>query len=334
MADRVGARFFNACKAAGSAGRLPAGCICGNRIAHRRRIFRRRDRRSDPHCCHRRIPETVSLESEYRSSAGIQAMNPTLENSGVAELAAAIRSGAISAVDVTRAALDRIGNSDGDLNCFTQVLPDRALAEASAVDKKIAAGEDPGPLAGVPFAAKNLFDIRGIPTLAGSIIRADAPAAQQDAAAITSLNQAGAVLVGALNMDEFAYGFTTENSHYGATHNPHDLTRVAGGSSGGSAAAVAAGLVPLTLGSDTNGSIRVPSSFCGIFGLKPTYGRLSRRGAFLFVSSLDHVGPFARSAEDLAAAYDILQGPDPQDPVCTMRPAELCLPALRKGSEG
>ncbi len=125
-------------------------------------------------------------------------------------------------------------------------------------------------------------------------------------------------------MDEFAYGFTTENSHYGATRNPHDLTRVAGGSSGGSAAAVAAGMVPLTLGSDTNGSIRVPASFCGIFGLKPTYGRLSRAGAFLFVAAWTTSGPFARSAEDLAAAFDVLQGPDPEDPGLHRRPAGTC----------
>ena len=204
------------------------------------------------------------------------------------------------------------------------MLADRALAEAAEVDRKIAWGVDPGPLAGVPFAVKNLFDIKGIPTLAGSIIRAKAPPPEKDATAVESLNAAGAVLLGALNMDEFAYGFTTENSHYGTTRNPHDLTCVAGGSSGGSAAAVAAGMVPLTLGSDTNGSIRVPSSFCGIFGLKPTYGRLSRHGAFLFVSSLDHVGPFARSVEDLASAYDVLQGSDPNDPVCTERQPEPC----------
>ena len=118
-------------------------------------------------------------------------------------------------------------------------------------------------------------------------------------------------------MDEYAYGFTTENSHYGPTRNPHDPERVAGGSSGGSAAAVAAGLVPLTMGSDTNGSIRVPAAFCGIFGLKPTYGRISRAGAFLFRESFDHVGPFARSVRDLALAFDVLHGPDPHDPVCS-----------------
>jgi AtzE family amidohydrolase len=145
---------------------------------------------------------------------------------------------------------------------------------------------------------------------------------------VQRLRSAGGVLVGALNMDEYAYGFTTENTHYGATHNPHDPLRVAGGSSGGSAAAVAAGLVPLTLGSDTNGSIRLPAALCGIFGLKPTYGRLSRAGTASFVDSLDHVGPFATTVADLAAAYDALQGPDPADPVCSTRPAVFATPKL------
>jgi AtzE family amidohydrolase len=142
------------------------------------------------------------------------------------------------------------------------------------------------------------------------------------------------VLLGALNMDEYAFGFTTENSHYGPTRNPHDPARVAGGSSGGSAAAVAGGLVPFTLGSDTNGSIRVPSALCGIYGLKPTYGRLSRAGAGLFGISFDHVGPLAASVRDLAAAYDVMQGPDPTDPVCAGRAVEPCLPLLGKGTEG
>ena len=256
------------------------------------------------------------------------------EEASCIAIADAVRAGTVTAVAIAEAALGRIQSTDGKLNCFTAVLADRVLAEAAEVDRKIAQGVDPGPLAGVPFAVKNLFDVKGIPTLAGSIIRAKAPSPEKDASAIESLNAAGAVLVGVLNMDEFAYGFTTENSHYGTTLNPHDLTCVAGGSSGGSAAAVAAGMVPLTLGSDTNGSIRVPSSFCGVFGLKPTYGRLSRHGAFLFVSSLDHVGPFARSVEDLAAAYDVLQGFDPNDPVCTDRQPEPCSRDLSIGLEG
>ncbi len=256
------------------------------------------------------------------------------ERSGAVAIAAAVKAREVSAVEIAQAALARIERFDPALNCYTRVLPERALSEALEIDRAIARGEDPGPLAGVPFAVKNLFDIQGMPTLAGSIVRAGAPPAAGDAAAVAALRRAGAVLTGALNMDEFAYGFTTENSHYGATHNPHDLARVAGGSSGGSAAAVAAGLVPLTMGSDTNGSIRVPAAFCGIFGLKATYGRISRRGAFPFVSSLDHVGPFARSVEDIAAAFDVLQGPDPLDPVCTARPVEPCRPALHEGAGG
>ncbi len=161
----------------------------------------------------------------------------------------------------------------------------------------------------------------------------DTPATA-DAALVRRLNAAGAVLTGGLNMDAYAYGFTTENTHFGVTRNPRDITRVAGGSSGGSAAAVAAGFVPFTLASDTNGSIRVPSSFCGVFGLKPTFGRLTRAGTFPFVPSLDHLGPLARSAYDLAMIYDVLQGPDAEDPACAGRAVEPTLPALSLGMEG
>jgi AtzE family amidohydrolase len=250
------------------------------------------------------------------------------------EIAAAVRARTMSAVEAARAALERIKAGDGKLNSFTLVTEERALREAAAVDERVRRGEDPGPLAGVPYAVKNLFDIAGVTTLAGAKIEADAPPASRDATAVTRLQAAGAVLVGALNMDEYAYGFTTENAHYGAAHNPHDLARSAGGSSGGSAAAVAGGLVPLSLGSDTNGSIRVPSSFCGIFGLKPTFGRVSRAGTLPFVASLDHVGPFARSVADLAAAYDVLQGPDPRDPACSERAAEPASGALAQGAAG
>jgi AtzE family amidohydrolase len=250
------------------------------------------------------------------------------------QIAASVRGQQVSAKAVVSEALTRIAAHDSALNCFTTVLTDRALADAEAIDRAIAQGHDPGVLAGVPFAVKDLYDIAGVTTLAGSKINAERPVADQDAALITRLKQAGAVLVGGLNMDEYAYGFVTENSHYGDTHNPHDLNRVAGGSSGGSAAAVAAGLVPVALGSDTNGSIRVPASFCGIFGLKPTYGRLPRSGAYLFVGSLDHLGPFARSTRDLAQLFDLMQGPDPRDPICTDRPPELCLTQLERGIEG
>ncbi|MEH1785928.1 MAG: AtzE family amidohydrolase [Nostoc sp.] len=245
-------------------------------------------------------------------------------------IAAAVREGKVSAVEVTKAALARIAAGDNQLNCFTAVTAETAFRDAARIDREIAQGNHPGILGGVPFAVKNLFDIAGLTTLAGSKINAENPVASLDAAAVAKLKQAGAVLVGALNMDEYAYGFVTENSHYGATHNPHDLQRVAGGSSGGSAAAVAAGLVPLTLGSDTNGSIRVPAALCGVFGFKPTYGRLSRAGVALFSSSFDHIGSFARSVQDIATVFDVLQGEDDRDPVCTKRPPELVLPQLKQ----
>src|SRR5579883_831896 len=208
-----------------------------------------------------------------------------------AGLAQAVRSRKVSAREVTSAALESIRKLNSALNCFTGVFADSALLQADLLDRRIAAGEDPGLLSGVPFGVKNLFDVSGITTLAGSKIHAARPPAVNDATAVARLKNSGAVLLGALNMDEYAYGFTTENSHYGATHNPHHLDHVAGGSSGGSAAAVAAGLLPLALGTDTNGSIRVPAAFCGVFGLKPTYGRISRAGVSLFADSLDHVGP-------------------------------------------
>ena len=236
-------------------------------------------------------------------------------------IANAVRQGKVSAVDVAEASLQRIAARDHELNCFTALLAESAMHDAARIDEEIAQGNYPGMLAGVPFAVKNLFDVAGLTTLAGSKINAENPPAVKDATAVARLKQAGAVLVGALNMDEYAYGFVTENSHYGATRNPHDLSRVAGGSSGGSAAAVAAGLVPLTLGSDTNGSIRVPAAFCGIFGFKPTYGRLSRAGVALFSSSFDHIGHFATSVRDIATVFDVLQGEDDRDPICTKRPS-------------
>ena len=250
------------------------------------------------------------------------------------EIADAVRARRTTARDVVAAALLRIKAGDPALNCFTAITGERALADAARVDRLIGEGRDPGPLAGVPFAAKNLFDVAGVVTLAGSRINLDRPAPARDAAAVAALTRAGAVLVGTTNMEEYAYGFTTENAHFGATRNPHDPARVAGGSSGGSAAAVAAGLAPLALGTDTNGSIRVPAALCGVFGLKPTYGRVSRAGVFPLAASLDHVGPFARSVHDLALAYDALQGPDPADPACSARPAARVLPELSRGTAG
>ncbi|NES66247.1 MAG: AtzE family amidohydrolase [Okeania sp. SIO2D1] len=249
-------------------------------------------------------------------------------------IATAIKTGETTAQTIVTECLQQINQHNQTLNCFTTITAEAALNTAKQIDTEIAQGKNPGILAGVPFAVKNLYDIAGITTLAGAKINAENPPATVDATAVAKLKQAGAILIGALNMDEYAYGFVTENSHYGATPNPHDLTRISGGSSGGSAAAVAAGLVPITLGSDTNGSIRVPASFCGVFGFKPTYGRLSRAGVFLFASSLDHVGPFARSVRDIATVYDVLQGSDIRDPVCTHRTPEACLPQLNQNIEG
>ncbi len=251
-----------------------------------------------------------------------------------AVIAAAVRAREVTAVAVAEAALDRISRTHGQLNAFTTVTARRALAEAAAVDAAVVAGRDPGPLAGVPYGVKDLFDLEGTVTWAGSKILRESPPAATDATAVARLKAAGAVCVGAVNMGEFAYDFVTENAHAGATRNPRDLTRSAGGSSGGSGAAVAAGLVPFSLGTDTNGSIRVPSSFCGIWGLKPTYGRLSRAGAFPFVAGLDHIGPLARSVTDLALAYDAMQGPDALDAACANRPSEPAAPCIDAGAGG
>jgi 1-carboxybiuret hydrolase len=251
-----------------------------------------------------------------------------------ATIAAAVAAGRVSATHIVEATLARIRERDPLLNSFTAVTERRALARAQALDAARAKGEKLPPLAGVPFAVKNLFDVAGLPTLAGSKINRDRPPAERDAALIERLEAAGAILVGALNMGEYAYDFTGENIHDGPSRNPHDLDRMTGGSSGGSGAAVGGGLVPLALGSDTNGSIRVPSSLCGIFGLKATYGRLSRARTFPFVASLDHVGPFARTVRDLALAYDAMQGLDPDDPVCADRAAEPTVPHLDKGIAG
>jgi 1-carboxybiuret hydrolase len=234
-----------------------------------------------------------------------------LTDQSATTLAAAVKARKISATEILEAHIARIDALDPKLNCFTDRTFARARAEAAHVDRKIAQGEDPGVLAGVPIAVKNLVDVQGLPTRAGSKIRRDAAPAATDAPVLAKLSAAGAVLLGALNMDEFAFGFVTENSHDGDTHNPHDLSRSAGGSSGGSAASVAAGLAAITLGSDTNGSIRIPASFCGIFGLKPSYGRIDRTGTFPFVDSFDHIGPFARSTADLVLAYETMLGGTP-----------------------
>ncbi|OYY29412.1 MAG: AtzE family amidohydrolase [Azorhizobium sp. 35-67-15] len=264
------------------------------------------------------------------------AANPHLLSAAAtaAEIAAAVQAGTVSARAVIDAALARIAAFDSKVNAFTDVTAERARARAGALDAARARGESLGPLAGVPFAVKNLFDIAGLPTRAGSKINRELPPATRDATLVERLEAAGAVLVGGLNMGEYAYDFTGENVHDGASRNPHALDHMTGGSSGGSGAAIASGEVPLALGSDTNGSIRVPSSLCGIFGLKPTYGRLSRARSFPFVTAFDHLGPFARSAADLALAYDAMQGADGDDPAVADQPVEPAFPSLTQGIGG
>jgi len=254
--------------------------------------------------------------------------------SSASEIAAAIKTGKTTASAVIETALARIAALNPTLNCFTDVTAERARKRAAEIDAAYKAGRPLGALAGVPFAVKNLYDIAGLPTRAGSKINRDHPPASRDQPLIERLEEAGAVLVGGLNMGEYAYDFTGENLHDDHSRNPHDTTRMTGGSSGGSGGAVAGGLVQLALGSDTNGSIRVPSSLCGIFGLKPTYGRLTRARSFPFVASLDHLGPFARNVADLAAAYDAMQGHDPDDPVCVDRPVEPVAPVIARGADG
>ena len=231
-------------------------------------------------------------------------------------ISSAVRKGEVSAREITEAFIQRATTLNDKYNCFSQFLSNRALKEADRVDEIIGQGGDPGVLAGVPYGVKNLFDVEGVTTLAGSIMYKGQPAAEKDATVIKRLQKSGAILIGALHMSEFAYGYTNENSHYGPVKNPHDLTRVSGGSSGGSGSSVAAGMVAFSLGSDTNGSIRLPAALCGVFGFKQTYGALSRFGTKMFASSFDHVGPLARSVEDIAATYDAMCGPDPNDPVC------------------
>jgi len=240
----------------------------------------------------------------------------------ITALAGSVRSGAISAEALVQVALDDIAARDPALNCFTATFAENSLEEARRIDADLASGHPAGVLAGVPFAAKELFDVAGRTTRAGSKLRLTSAPAERDAVLVRRLKAAGAILLGVLNMDEFAYGFSTENAHYGTTRNPYDTARLAGGSSGGSAASVAAGLVPFALGSDTNGSIRVPAALCGVYGMKPTFGRLPRTGMTPFSASLDHAGHFARSARDLAAVYACMTGADADDPASVSDPAQ------------
>lgn len=228
-------------------------------------------------------------------------------------LSEALRGKAISPVEITRACLDRIEEYDRSTNSFLTVVTDRALAAATKAESEILKGGYRGPLHGVPYASKDLFLTKDIRTTCGSkILESFVP--DRDAAMIERLDQAGAIMLGKLNMHEFAFGTTSVNPHFGPVRNPWDLRRVTGGSSGGSAAAIASSFAFLTLGSDTGGSIRIPAALCGVCGLKPTYGRTSRYGAYPLSWSMDHVGPFAHRVSDVAIAMNVLAGWDRRDP--------------------
>ncbi|MGA3016521.1 MAG: amidase [Bryobacteraceae bacterium] len=237
----------------------------------------------------------------------------------IREAADALRARQFSSVELTTAALGRIGRLNKTLRTFITVTAEAALAKAAQADAELAGGRDRGPLHGIPIAVKDLFFTRGVRTTAGSLLYRDF-VPDHDAAVVERLERAGAVMMGKLNMHELAYGITSENPHFGAVRNPWNVEHSPGGSSGGSGAAVAAGMVYAAMGSDTGGSIRIPASFCGTVGLKPTYGRVSRYGVFPLAWSLDHMGPLARSVRDAAAVFDAIAGHDRRDAASSRHP--------------
>jgi aspartyl-tRNA(Asn)/glutamyl-tRNA(Gln) amidotransferase subunit A len=253
--------------------------------------------------------------------------------SSVIEIAAAVRRREISAAEVVEAHLRQIEDRDEEIRAFNLVLADEARAAAAGIDARVAAGDDPGPLAGVPVALKDNLCTRGIPTTCSSkILEGWRP--PYDATVVERLRSAGAVVVGKTNLDEFAMGSSTENSAFGPTRNPHDLGRVPGGSSGGSAAAVAAGFAAAAFGSDTGGSIRQPAALCGVVGVKPTYGVVSRYGLVAFASSLDQIGPLTRNVADAALLLEVIGGHDPLDSTSIPQPAPKLSSVVTEGIDG
>jgi aspartyl-tRNA(Asn)/glutamyl-tRNA(Gln) amidotransferase subunit A len=262
----------------------------------------------------------------------VSADSDQLRQFGVRQLSKLLRRREIGSEELARACLDRAERLNSALNCFITLTPELALAQARAADRRLKTGDAP-PLAGIPVAHKDIWCIEGTRTTAGSRML-DGFIAPYTAHAIERLHTAGTVTLGKTNLDEFAMGSSTENSHYGPVRNPWDRTRVPGGSSGGSACAVAARIVPAATGTDTGGSIRQPAALCGITGLKPTYGLVSRRGMIAFASSLDQGGPMARSAEDVALLLGAMSGFDPGDSTSIDHPAEDYEVALGRGVSG